>query len=132
MSSGDEDPPLSLVNVNQGTPIIREKADVSPSSKSNPWSLFPAAEAARAKTSVSVLLLAGLTYGGYFLGSKRHEEQLQTVKAELLEVKRAQESSCRQSRVDELLLNLTREQMAIAGRVQQINGDVQVLLSKTK
>jgi len=114
---------------NQGPVEIREK---EPMSTRSPWSLFPAAEAAKAKTSVSVLLLAGLTYGGYFLGSQRHADQIAGLKAEVVELKRSVESCSKASRVEELISNVARDQAAMHGRIMQINGDVQILLSKTK
>jgi len=128
-SSDDEQAPLSLIEVNQGTPVIREKEDVSPPSKTNPWSLFPAAEAAKAKVSVSVLLLLGVAYGAYHLGSQRHADAVAQLRADVAEVKRDVESCSKASQVEQLISNVAREQAAISGRVMQLTGDMQVLLS---
>lgn len=98
----------------------------------SPWSLFPVAEAAKAKTSVSVLLIAGLTYGGFWLGANQQAEKISSLKAEVQELRKSVDGCARQSRMDELLLNLTREELAVSGRVMQINQDTQVILSKLK
>src|SRR5690242_14940748 len=104
MSSDEEPAPLSLIEVSQGTPVIREKDEVPASSKTNPWSLIPVAEAGKAKVSVSVLLLIAVAYGAYHLGSQRHEDSITQLRSELAELKRTQDGSCKQTRVDELLL----------------------------
>jgi uncharacterized protein HemX len=106
--------------------VIREPEE-SPVSTPNPFSIFPVGEAAKTKVPVSILLLLALPAVTYWVGSNRHAEQLAAVKAELRELKKTSEACSTSTRLDELMNNLAREQAAIGGRVQQINGDLSVV-----
>jgi uncharacterized protein HemX len=106
---------------------VRIERGEDPVPSSNPWSMFPAAEAAKAKVSVSVLLILGVGAGCYWAGSTRHQEKLQELAVKVQELKTAQDSCARATRIEELMTNLTREQAVMSGRVQQTNQDVAVL-----
>jgi uncharacterized protein HemX len=118
----------AVAQVPKPTPIRIERAEEPPVS-TNPWSMFPAAEAAKAKVSVSVLLLLAVPAVTYWVGSTRHQEKLQELSAKVQELKLENASCAKATRVEELMNNLSREQATTGGRVQQMNGDIAVIYS---
>lgn len=115
-------PPPKRVRVEESAPV----------SNTNPFSLFPAAEAAKAKVSVSVLLILAVGAVCYWAGSARHEEKLQALAAKVQEQKVDIQACSKASRVEELMNNVARDQAAMHGRIMQINQDTQVILSNSK
>jgi hypothetical protein len=108
---------------------VRIEAKDEPPVSTNPLSLFPAAEAAKAKVTVSLLLLLVVPAITYWVGSNRHEAELAAVKVKLEELKTTNDTCAKATRVEELLTNLSREQATTGGRVMQMNGDMAVIYS---
>lgn len=122
----------AVAQVPKPAPIRIERPTETQPVSTNPFSLFPAAEAARAKVSVSLLLILGVGAVCYWVGSTRHQEKLEQLAERVSKLELESRTCSKAGRVDELLMNVARDQAAMHGRIMQINQDTQVILSKSK